>query len=177
MERDAAAIEAPPPAALRERREALMALLEDAVDDNASVGYVWPHDRALYASAWDAWIDEVEQGARIVLVASVAGALAGCVHLVPCAKPNQPHRADVAKLLVHRRFQRRGVARALMGALEARALALGRTLLTLDTRSRSAADALYRRLGWTPFGVVPGFACDPDGVLADCTFFYKALGA
>lgn len=165
------------PADLEAGREALHALVHDAVASNASVGYVWPLDEEQVAKSWQAWIDEAARGERHVFVARLDGEVAGCVHLVPCGKPNQQHRADVAKLLVHRRFQRRGVARALMGALEARALALGRTLLTLDTRSRAPADTLYRRLGWTPFGVVPGFACDPDGVVADCTFFYKALGS
>jgi GNAT superfamily N-acetyltransferase len=155
----------------------LQDLLADAVDSNASVGYVLPHDSARYAAAWQAWIDEVERGERIVLCAFVGDELAGCVHLVPCAKPNQPHRADVQKLLVHRRHRYQGIARELMRALEARAVASGRSLLMLDTRTGSGADLLYRREGWTELGVLPGFALDPDGTPAACTFYWKRLHA
>jgi GNAT superfamily N-acetyltransferase len=167
----------PTATALCERRQALEDLLADAVDDNASVGYIWPLDPAQFAAAWEGWIADVERGERYVIVAQVGEAIAGCVHLVPCPKPNQPHRADVAKLLVHRRFRRRGIARALMRAVEAKALALGRTLVTLDTRTGSEAEALYRAEGWTALGVVPAFAFDPDGTPGDCTFFWKRLAA
>jgi GNAT superfamily N-acetyltransferase len=161
--------------ALRARHDALVALLADAVDDNASVGYVLPHAHDRYAAAWDAWIGDVERDGRIVLAALAGDDVAGCVHLAPCPKPNQPHRADVQKLLVHRRHRQRGLGRALMRAVEVRALSLGRTLLLLDTRTASPAESLYRREGWTPFGIVPGFALDPDGTPADCTFFWKRL--
>lgn len=160
---------------LSARRAALAALLADAVASNASVGYVWPLDDALCAAAWDAWIDEAARGDRIVLVACVGDDVAGCVHLVPCGKPNQPHRADVQKLLVHRRFRGRGIGRALMRALEERARGLGRTLLTLDTRTGSAADALYRHERWHVLGDIPQYAIDPDGTPAACTFFWKRL--
>lgn len=161
----------------RARLDELCALLADAVDDNASVGFVLPHDARRYADAWDGWIDEAERGERMVLCAFVGDELAGCVHLVPCSKPNQPHRADVQKLLVHRRHRYQGIARELMRALEARALASGRSLLTLDTRTGSGADYLYRSEGWTELGVLPGFAFDPDGAPAACTFYWKRLHA
>lgn len=164
-------------AAIRARRGAFHDLLADAIASNASVGYVWPLDLAQVGQAWDGWIADVERGERVVLAALRDGDIAGCVHLAPCPKPNQPHRADVQKLLVHRRFRGQGVGRALMRAVEARALAMGRTLLLLDTRTASAAEALYRSEGWTAFGVVPGFALDPDGTPADCTFFWKRLDA
>jgi ribosomal protein S18 acetylase RimI-like enzyme len=164
-------------ASLRARGRALVELIADAVDSNASVGYVWPLDDSRFAASWAGWIAEVEWGERIVLGALAGDELAGCVQLAPCSKPNQPHRADVQKLLVHRSFRRQGIARTLMRAAEARSLALGRTLLMLDTRSGSAADALYRDEGWTVLGEVPGFALDPDGRMAACTFFYKHLAA
>jgi GNAT superfamily N-acetyltransferase len=157
------------------RRTELAALLADAVDDNASVGFVLPHDERAYAQAWEGWTGEIARGERIVFGAFAGDELAGCVHLVPCTKPNQPHRADVQKLLVHRRHRYQGIARELMHALEARALALGRTLLTLDTRTGSGADFLYRGEGWTELGVLPAFALDPDGRPAACTFFWKRL--
>lgn len=162
--------------ALRARREELVALLADAVDDNASVGFVLPHDPRLYEEAWNGWIADVERGERMVLAALVGDELAGCVHLVPCTKPNQPHRADVQKLLVHRRHRYQGIARELMHALEAHARSGGRSLLTLDTRTGSGADFLYRGEGWTELGVLPAFALDPDGTPAACTFFFKHLG-
>lgn len=158
-------------------RDALCALLADAIDGNASVGYVWPTEAAQVEAFWNGSVADVARGERVVLAAFVGEALAGCVHVAPSAKPNQRHRADVQKLLVHRRFRRGGVARALMREAEAHALRLGRTLLTLDTRTGSAAEALYRGTGWTALGVVPGYARDPDGALADCTFFYKRLDA
>ena len=95
--------------------------------------------------------------------------------LIPAWSPNQPHRADISKLLVARRARRRGVAEALMAEAEVAARALGRTLLMLDTVEASDAERLYRRLGWTAYGVVPDFALLPDGRPWGCTFFYKAL--
>lgn len=178
MTTDEPAIDVLSAAALRAHAASLHGLLADAILDNASVGYVWPLDEGAVAASWRDWIGEVERGERIVLAAREGLAeVAGCVHLVPCGKPNQPHRGDVQKLLVHRRFRGRGLGRALMDAVEGHALALGRTLLVLDTRTGSAAETLYRRAGWTPFGVVPGFALDPDGTPADCTFFWKRLDA
>jgi GNAT superfamily N-acetyltransferase len=168
-------IEELPAAKLDKHRRDLVSLLADAVASNASVGYVWPLDDGQFDASWRDWIAEVRAGQRYVLVARVAGAIAGCVHLIPCPKPNQPHRADVAKLLVHRRFGRQGIGRALMHAVEAKARALGRTLLTLDTRAASGAEALYRSEGWSVLGVMPGFALDPDGRMASCTYFYKHL--
>jgi ribosomal protein S18 acetylase RimI-like enzyme len=158
-------------------REALADLLADAVASNASVGYVWPLDRAQYAASWDRWIAEAARGERDVLVARVDDAVAGCVHFVPCPKPNQRHRADIAKLLVHQRFGRRGLGRALMRAVEGHAIARKRHLLVLDTRTGSAADALYRSERWNALGIVPGYALDPDGAPGDCTFFWKRLDA
>jgi GNAT superfamily N-acetyltransferase len=96
------------------------------------------------------------------------------VHLA--LPPNQPHRGEIAKLLVHRSARGRGVAQLLMEGAEAEARAEGRSLLVLDTVTGSAAERLYDRLGWTRVGVVPGFALYPDGRPCDATFFWKALG-
>jgi GNAT superfamily N-acetyltransferase len=97
------------------------------------------------------------------------------VQLHPAWAPNQPHRADVAKLLVHRRARRRGLARVLMADLEDRAAANGFTLLVLDTCQGTPAEALYRALGWTEVGIIPHFALTPDGGNCDTVFFYKDL--
>ena len=96
--------------------------------------------------------------------------------LVPAWQPNQPHRADVAKVLVHRRARRRGVGRALMAAVEREALRRGRTLLTLDTDTGGDAERLYSALGYARAGVIPGYALFSTGPLCDTTIFYKHLG-
>lgn len=160
---------------VRRERSALAALLADAVRGGASVGFMAPADPATIDAYWDAVADDVGRGERDCFAAWSDSEIVGTVQLAPCGKPNQPHRADVQKLLVHRRARRRGVGAALMEALERHALAGRRVLLTLDTRTGSDADRRYRAWGWSPIGVVPGYAYDPDGTLADCTFYFKQL--
>ena len=162
-------------AALRARRDALVGLLADAIESNASVGYVLPFDRGRLHAYWDGIVDDVERGERVVFACLDDGRIVGSVQLAPCPKPNQPHRADVQKLLVLRSHRGRGIASALMRALEEHARAAGRWLLLLDTRTGSEADGLYRRWQWQPLGIVPQFALDPDGTMADCTFYWKHL--
>jgi GNAT superfamily N-acetyltransferase len=161
--------------AIRRERTALRAVLADAVRDGASVGFMAPVDPAVLDAYWDGIADDVAHGARTCLAAWLDDALVGTVQLAPCGKPNQPHRADVQKLLVHRQARRRGIGAALMQALERHALDLRRVLLTLDTRTGSDADRHYRGWGWSAIGIVPGYAYDPDGALADCTFYFKQL--
>ena len=162
-------------AELSRRREALRALLADAIEDNASVGYVLPVDASLLDAFWQGIEDDVRAGTRIVLAALANDEIVGSVQLALCTKPNQLHRADVQKLLVLRSARGFGIGAALMQAIEARATASGRWLLLLDTRTGSKADRLYARWGWQPLGRVPDFAFDPDGTLADCTFYWKRL--
>lgn len=161
--------------ALRARRAEFVALLRDAVDGNASVGFVQPLAQTALDAYWNAVADEVEAGGRTVLAVEQGGRIAGSVQLAPCTKDNGRHRADVQKLLVHSGARRRGLARALMDAVEVQARTQGIRLLLLDTREASAAESLYRRSGWTAFGTVPDYACDPDGAPAGCVFFYKRL--
>ncbi len=152
----------------------LAALLVDAVASGASVGFL---DTLSLddAAAW--WRGKLASaGARAVfLVARDAEGIVGTVQLLPAAKPNQPHRADVAKLQVHRRARGRGLGRALMDAVESRARAAGFTLLVLDTKRGDTAETLYERTGWTRVGVIPNYALDPDGSPCDTVFFYKQL--
>lgn len=153
----------------------LVALLEDAVADGASVGFVSPLAAGEIEAYWREAALDVEDGFRRVLVAEEDGRLVGCVQLAPSGKPNQRHRAEVQKLLVRTAARGRGIGSALMKAVEALAGGEGRWLLTLDTRAESDADRLYRQWGWTPVGAIPEYARDPDHTLAACVFFYKKV--
>ena len=159
----------------RRALDALADVLCDAVDGGDSVSFMYGFGtddaRAFYASL----LPELEAGTRVLLAAYVDGELVGTVQLVHAWPPNSQHRADVAKLLVHRRVRGQGVGRALMEQLEQEARADGKSLLILDTAAERAADRLYDRLGWTRLGTVPGYARDPDGSFCDATFFYKHL--
>jgi GNAT superfamily N-acetyltransferase len=159
------------PAAESDIRE-LAALLVDAVASGASVGFL---DTLTVdeAAAW--WRERLRDERAIVLVARDAEGIAGTVQLLPAPMPNQPHRADIAKLQVHRRARGRGIGRALMNAIEERARAAGFTLLTLDTKRGDAAETLYESTGWTRVGVIPNYALDPDGSPCDTVVFYKVL--
>jgi GNAT superfamily N-acetyltransferase len=163
------------PADVQQRRDDLVALLADAIEGGASVNYVLPFRREDLHAYWDAVASDVRGGARTVLAIIDEDRVKGSVQLVPCRKPNQPHRADVEKLLVHSTYRQRGAGTALMSALEHKARDRGRWLLTLDTRTGSTADALYVRWGWQPVGRIPDYALDPDGTPAACTFYWKRL--
>jgi GNAT superfamily N-acetyltransferase len=160
---------------LARRRDELASLLADAVEDNASVGFVLPVEQALLDAFWERLEPEVRDGSRLVLAALDGERIVGSVQLLHCTKPNQPHRANVQKLLVHRSARGQGIATSLMQALEQRAISAGRWLLVLDTRTGSTADVLYRKWGWQAVGQVPDYALDPDGTLAACTFYWKRL--
>lgn len=167
--------------AILSRAEALAAqprlaeLLQDAVDNGASVGYLAPLSAADAAAYWSPLIAGLDPAQRQLLVAVVDGVLAGTVQLVLETRPNGNHRAEVAKLLVHTEYRRRGVATALMHALEMEARAAGRTLLVLDTQTGEPAEGLYLALGYVRTGIVPGYARNPDGRLAPTSFMYKVL--
>jgi GNAT superfamily N-acetyltransferase len=150
-------------------------VLVDCVAGGASIGFMHPYDHARATRFWADVLAGAARGERIVLVAEDAGGrVAGTAQVVFAAPDNQPHRADVAKVLVHRRARRQGLGAALMRAAEAAALAAGRTLLVLDTASPDALR-LYERLGWTRVGDVPRFALWPDGGFVATTFFYKDM--
>jgi GNAT superfamily N-acetyltransferase len=119
----------------------------------------------------------VAAGERAVLVAEDAGGLCGTVQLVLDQPENQPHRADVSKMLVHRRARRQGLGAALLRAAEATARACGKTLLVLDTVTGGDGERLYQRLGWVRVGVIPRYALMPQGGPCSTTVFYRDLGA
>ena len=133
----------------------------------------FPHEQA--RAAFEAVAVEVEQGRRLLLAAFAEGDLVGTVQVILALPPNQPHRGEIAKLLVHRSARRRGIAQLLMERAEAEARAEGKTLLVLDTVTGDSAERLYERLGWTRVGVIPDYALYPDGRPCDTTVFWKAL--
>ena len=155
---------------------ALAEVLADCVSGGAGVSFMQPFDAAAALAWWRGLLPGIARG-EIVLLAGrdAAGRIAGTVQLRPAPQPNQTHRADIAKLLVHRRARGQGLAERLMRRAEQEALALDRRLLTLDTVPGTPAERLYRRLGWQAVGVIPGYARLPDGPLADTLLFYKWL--
>jgi GNAT superfamily N-acetyltransferase len=155
--------------------DGLVALLDDAVAGGASIGFVAPLAEGELEAFWREIALDVEDGVRNVFTASEGGRIVGSVQLAPSGKSNQRHRAEVQKLLVLSSARGRGIGAALMRAAEERAAAMGRWLLTLDTREASDADRLYRRWGWTAVGTIPEYAADPDRSLAGCVFFYKRI--
>ena len=155
--------------------DGLAGILVDCVAGGASVSYLTPFSHEQARSAFETVAAEVEQGRRLLLAAFADGDLVGTVQVVLALPPNQPHRAEIAKLLVHRSARRRGVAQLLMDGAEAEARAEGKTLLVLDTVTGDDAERLYERLGWTRVGVIPGYALYPDRRPCDTTIFWKAL--
>lgn len=162
-------------AAVRDHLSALAEVLRDCVDGGASVSFMAPYSQADAEAFFYRVAVDVERGERILLAAFDQGRLTGTVQIVLATPPNQPHRADVAKLLVHRSARGKGVAKQMMTAVEEASLRAGKTLLVLDTVTGSIAEKLYRNLGWTVVGVIPDYALYPDGRLCDTTVFYKKL--
>lgn len=156
----------------------LAQVLVDCVDGGASVSFMAPITAAKAHAFWRRVADGVASGERALLVAQNGdGCVLGTVQLVLSLPENQPHRADVAKLLVHRRGRRRGVAQRLMQTIEATARDEGKTLLVLDTVTGGDAERLYTRIGWQRVGVIPNYALMPDGAPCGTTVFYKDLPA
>lgn len=160
-------------AAAREHREALADVLLDCVDGGASVSFMAPFSAENAQAFFESIEPEVDAGRRVLLAAFDGGKLVGTVQVAAAWPPNQPHRADVAKLLVHRSARNRGVGRLLMEHAEAEARAEGWTLLVLDTVTGDPAERLYERMGWTKVGVIPNYALYPDGRPCDTTVFWK----
>jgi len=153
---------------------ALAELLVDAVESGAAVSFLAPL-RLERAEAWWRTTIAAADPRAIFLVARDEHGIAGTVQLHPAWAPNQPHRAEIAKLIVHRRSRRLGLGRQLMEAVEDAARRAGFGLLTLDAKRGAAAEQLYRRGGWIEAGTIPGFALDSDGTPHDAVIFYKAL--
>jgi len=162
-------------AELEAQLDGLAAVLADCVAGGASVSYMAPFSHADARRAFEGFAAEVDAGRRLLLAAFAGGEVVGTVQVILSVPPNQPHRGEIAKLLVHRSARRRGIAELLMDRAEAEARAEGKTLLVLDTVTGDPAERLYERLGWTTVGVIPGYALYPDGRPCDTTVFWKAL--
>lgn len=159
--------------------EAFAALLHACVLAGASINFVLPFTREESAAFWRGKVlPGVAAGTRLLLAARCGGRLVGSVQLDCDTPPNQPHRAEVAKLMVHPAFRRRGIARALMVELERIAMREGRSLITLDTRTGDMAEPLYASMGYETVGVIPGFCRDTVEERYDgTTVMYKTLPA
>ena len=172
---DVARVERVEPADTADVLPVLADILIDCVAGGASVSFMWPLSRDKALAFWRGVLESAARGERIVLVArDDDGAIAGTVQVILAQPENQPHRGDVAKMLVHRRARRQGLGDALMRAAEAQALQAGKTLLVLDTAS-DAAERLYARAGWVECGRIPGYALLPTGEPCATAYFYKAI--
>ena len=154
----------------------LAAVLVDCVDGGASVSFLWPFDAGRAIAFWEAALDAVDRGERLVVVGEdpSTGEVVGTVQVVFAVPENQPHRADLAKMLVRRRGRTRGVGAALLAAPEEAASAAGRTLLVLDTSS-PAAMRLYERHGWQRVGSIPDYALTTAGEPEATVVYFKQL--
>jgi len=158
----------------RNELDQLADVLLDCVEGGASVSFMQPFSRERSLDFWRGVLRGAAAGERALLVAENDEGICGTVQLVLAQPENQPHRAEVAKMLVHRRARKRGVGEALMRAAEAVARECGKTLLVLDTASADA-ERLYERAGWQAVGVIPDYALLPQGGFCDTRFYYRRL--
>jgi GNAT superfamily N-acetyltransferase len=154
----------------------LAEVLADCVEGGASVSFMQPFTADDATTFWNRVAKSAEKGMVTVLVGEIDGVVLGTVQVAYDLPPNQPHRGEVRKLLVHRHGRGRGLGRALMQAAEEAAAACGKSLLCLDTAS-AAAEHIYSDLGWTRVGVIPDYALLPGGGFCDTTIFYKRIAA
>jgi acetyltransferase len=153
----------------------LVELLCDTVASGASVGFLPPLSPDEAEAYWKGVLADLAQGYVLLWAAYHGSRIVGSVQLQPSPKANGSHRAEVAKLMVHTAHRRQGIGRKLMQALEAEALAQGRTTLILDTRQNDPSEKLYLSLGYTRAGVIPAYARSADGALHSTVLFYKLL--
>jgi len=154
----------------------LVEIIRDSVANGSSVNFLADVTPAQLREFWSSSIAEQRNGGRLLFVAECDGHVVATTMLLLAPQPNQSHRAEIAKMLVHSSYRRRGIARQLLHMAESAALERGRTLLMLDTEKDSAGEALYVATGWHRFGEVPGHAMKPDGTPSPTSFFYKIIG-
>ncbi|MDV5192901.1 GNAT family N-acetyltransferase [Enterobacter asburiae] len=156
--------------------DALAAILENCVSGGASVSFMLPFSLDKARSFWRGIAESVGRNERLVLASiDPQDGVIGTVQLIVDQPENQPHRADVAKLLVHEKARRKGAAMALMEALEAEARARDISVLVLDTSTGSGAETFYQRAAWQKVGEIPRYALMPDGAMTATSVFYKFL--
>lgn len=165
------------PAEAAEKVDALSDILIDCVEGGASVGFMAPMTQDKADAFWKGVVSGVKAGERILLVAENDGEISGTVQVILKQPENQSHRADISKMLVHRKARKRGIGAALMQAVEDAARRAGKTVLVLDTVTGSDAERLYTRLEWQRVGVIPNYALWPQGGLCDTTCFHKQIAA
>ena len=158
----------------REHLDALAAVIVDCVEGGASISYLAPFSLDDARAALEPMIADAERGGRLFFAALLDGEVVGTVQLLLAFPPNQPHRGEIAKMLVHRRARSRGIGQLLMERAEQAAKDAGKTLLVLDTANGTAAR-LYERCGWTRVGEIPGFALYPDGSPCATVFYFKEI--
>ena len=162
--------------AVEAHRAGLVALLRDAVDSGASVGFLPPLDAQEAGAYWESVAAAVQGGSRLLLAAlNEAGSVIGSAQLELATPPNGRHRAEVTKVMVQRAARRHGTGRALMLAIEDRARQLGRTTLVLDTRTGDPSERLYRSVGWQLAGTIPRYARSAGGGLEPTSIYYRLL--
>jgi GNAT superfamily N-acetyltransferase len=164
------------PVQAQARRDELVHLLVDSVESGGAVNFIWPMTRAKAEQWWRGALASQAAGERLIFAAECEGQMVGTVQMILAPQENQSFRADIAKMLVLSSARRQGVGEALLKAAESEARRIGRTLLTLDTRTGEAGERLYARMGWVKFGEVPDYAINPgnDG-RHGASFFYKQL--
>jgi GNAT superfamily N-acetyltransferase len=168
-------IRALPPNEAARRLDELAALLVDAVESGASVNFMRGLSLDEAAGFWRGQLPGLADGSRVLVTADVDGRIVGTAVVTFAHQPNQPHRAEIGKMLVHSSLRRHGLGARLLSAAEATARTAGRTLLVLDTESGSAGERLYVRSGWIKVGQIPNFSFDPDGHLRAASIFYKEV--
>lgn len=161
---------------IRIRNHELASVLIDCVAGGASVGFTLPLSETKARVFWQDVAESVALGSRTVIVAEQDGRIVGAVQIILTNPDNQPHRAEIAKMLVHRDARQRGLGQRLLEEAETAAAAAGKTLLILDTASGSASERLYLRCGWTKVGEIPNYAVYPDGKTGNSSIFYKTIG-
>lgn len=156
--------------------EALADILLDCVEGGASVGFMWPLPRERALAFWRKIAEGVANKERILLIAETAqGEIVGTVQVITSQPDNQPHRADIAKMLVHRKARRQGIAQRLMDAAHDAARHADKTVLVLDTVTGGDAERLYQRAGWQRVGDIPNYALMPDGRMCSTTYYTRQL--
>lgn len=161
--------------AVRATGQELAQLLKSAVDDGAGIGFMAPLQRDKAEAYWAGVAEAVADGRTLLFVAFEQSRITGTAQLQIVQWPNQPHRAEIAKIMVAPGSRRKGIGRSLLTNAEAAARAMGRTLLVLDTESGSSAERLYLSLGWQKAGIIPDFALRAHGGLTPTTYMFKRL--